>query len=50
MSTEREGSHSLSCRDSEFNLDFGRVGYGRRMHRLELARSAEPQVVEVLRG
>ena len=50
MSTEREGSHSLLCRESEFNLDIGRVGYGRRMHRLKLARSAQPQVMEVLWG
>jgi hypothetical protein len=26
MSTEREGSHRLLCRESEFNLDIGRVG------------------------
>jgi len=50
MSTEREGSHRLLCRESEFNLDIGLVGHGRRMHRLELARSAQPRVTEVPRG
>jgi hypothetical protein len=29
MSTEREGSHRLLRRKSEFNLDIGRVAYGR---------------------
>ena len=42
MSTEWEGRHSLLCHQSEFDLDIGRVGYGRRMHRRELARSAQP--------
>ena len=32
------------------NLDIAPVGYGGRMHRLELARSAQPHVVEVARG
>jgi hypothetical protein len=51
MSTERKGGYSLLCREAKFDRDIGRVvDIDRRVHRLELARSAQPQIMVVLRG
>jgi hypothetical protein len=49
-STEREGRHMLLCGESRIQSHIAPGGYGGLMHRLELARSAQPQVVEVARG
>ena len=50
MATEREGSHSVLCREPEFNLDIGHAVHGRSVDRLEVAGSAQPQIMEMLRG
>jgi hypothetical protein len=46
----REGGHNLLCCHAELDRDIGRVGHDRRVHRLELARSTQPQIMVVRRG
>jgi hypothetical protein len=50
MSAEREGGHNLLCREAEFDRDIRRVGHDRSVHRLELARSTQPQIIVVPGG